>query len=199
MEGNLLWFSILVGDRVVVLQTASYPYDPVSQIFTVKNEPEVSLPVRVASRYNPTPAGKILATGEHQHQHEKTYPAQVSLDHRTPPFLAIKRAKPSYKSEQILLPDCLTHEKWDRLLFKVFEKPSCRQFCLNRKVALPPFCRLAQVGGPRWIRESIRPRNRNGPPACRNPVLKPAPDRAHASYVNFAHLRTPRGGAIGAA
>jgi len=49
---------------------------------------------------------------------------------------------------------------------------------------------------PGGLRESIRPRNRNGPPARRNPVLEPAPNRAHASYVNFAHLRTPRRGAI---
>ncbi len=52
--------------------------------------------------------------------------------------------------------------------------------------------------GIRGIGESIRPRSLKGPPARRNPVLEPNANRAHASYVNFAPLRTPRRGAIGA-
>src|SRR6266568_1912464 len=55
---------------------------------------------------------------------------------------------------------------------------------------------------PRWlgkseIGKSIRRRSLKDGPARRNPVLEPAPNRAHAHYVNFAPLRTPEG-AIGA-
>jgi len=48
------------------------------------------------------------------------------------------------------------------------------------------------------ISESIRPRSLKGPPARRNPVLEPAANGAHATYVNFAPQRTPAGARFGA-
>src|SRR6266704_6249757 len=42
--------------------------------------------------------------------------------------------------------------------------------------------------------KSIGRRSLKGGPARRNPVFEPAPNRAHAHYVNFAPLRTPEGG-----
>jgi len=44
------------------------------------------------------------------------------------------------------------------------------------------------------IGKSIRRRSLKDGPARRNPVLEPAPNRAHAHYVDFAPLRTPEGG-----
>ena len=46
------------------------------------------------------------------------------------------------------------------------------------------------------IGESVWPRSLEGPPARRNRVLEPGPNRAHLSYVNFAPLFTPSGGGI---
>src|SRR5882762_3352947 len=46
----------------------------------------------------------------------------------------------------------------------------------------------------REIGKSIRRRSLKDGPARRNPVLEPAPNRAHAHYVNFTPLRTPEGG-----